>query len=52
MHTVAVRAEQLGIAGIGDVPPPTLDWLDGDVGEMALPDAFSLIVPGRIGASH
>ena len=49
-HTVAVRAEQLGIAGIGVVPPPTLDWLDADVGELALPDAFSLIVPG--GSAH
>ena len=52
MHTVAVRAEQLGIAGIGDVPPPTLDWLDADVGELALPGAVFADRPGRIGASH
>lgn len=50
MHTVAVRAWQLGIAGIGDVPPPSLDWLDADVDALAPPDAFSLIVPG--GSAH
>ena len=28
MHASAVRAEQLGIAGIANVPAPSLDWLD------------------------
>ena len=50
MHTVAVRAKQLGIAGIGDVPAPTLDWLDAGVDELAPPNPFSLIVPG--GSAH
>ena len=50
MHTVAVRAKQLGIAGIDDVPAPTLDWLDADIDELGLPDGFSLIVPG--GSAH
>ena len=50
MHTVAVRAEQLSIAGIDDVPAPTLDWLDADVDELGLPEGFSLIVPG--GSAH
>ena len=50
MHTVAVRAEQLGIAGIDEVPGPTLDWLDDDIEELAPPHAFSLIVPG--GSAH
>ena len=50
MHTVAFQAEQLGVAGIGDVPAPTLDWLDADIDELAPPGAFSLIVPG--GSAH
>ena len=50
MHTVAVRAKQLGVVGIEDVPAPTLDWLNGGIDEFALPDAFSLIVPG--GSAH
>lgn len=49
-HSTAVRAEQLGIAGIEDVPAPTLDWLDADIDEFDLPDEFSLIVPG--GSAH
>ena len=50
MHTTAVRAAQLGIAGIRDVPAPALDWLDAGIDEFALPDAFSLMVPG--GSAH
>ncbi len=49
-HSVAVRAEQLGIAGIEDVPAPTLDWLDADIDALAPPDSFALIVPG--GSAH
>ena len=50
MHTVAVRAEQLAVAGIAEVPAPTLDWLDADIDKLAPPNAFSLIVPG--GSAH
>ena len=50
MHTLAVRAEQLAIAGIAEVPAPTLDWLDDDIEELAPRGAFSLIVPG--GSAH
>ena len=50
MHTVAVRAEQLAIAEIAEVPAPTLDWLDADIDRLAPPNAFSLIVPG--GSAH
>ena len=50
MHTVAFQREQLGIAGIADVPAPTLDWLDDDVDDLAPPGAFALVVPG--GAAH
>ena len=49
-HTVEVRTRQLNVAGIEDVPAPTLDWLDGSIDEFALPDAFSLVVPG--GSAH
>ena len=50
MHTLARLAEQLGIAGIGDVPAPTLEWLDADIDALAPPSAFALIVPG--GSAH
>ena len=50
MHPVAFQAEQLTLAGIEDVPAPTLDWLDDDIEELAPSGAFALIVPG--GAAH
>ena len=50
MHTLAVRAEQLGIAGIAEVPAPTLDWLDDAIDDLTLPEAFALVVPG--GSAH
>ncbi len=50
MHTLERLAEQLGIAGIGDVPAPTLEWLDADIDALAPPGAFALIVPG--GSAH
>ena len=49
-HSVAVRAKQLGVAGIAEVPAPSLDWLDADIDRLAPPNAFSLIVPG--GSAH
>ncbi len=50
MHAVAAQAEQLVEAGIATVPPPNLDWLDGEVEGLAPPRRFVLIVPG--GAAH
>ncbi len=50
MHTVAFQREQLGIAGIADVPAPTLDWLDDDSAGLAPAGAFALLVPG--GSAH
>ena len=48
MHTLDRQAEQLAMAGITQVPPPSLDWLDA---EIALPKApYALLVPG--GAPH
>jgi ADP-heptose:LPS heptosyltransferase len=42
--------DQLRVAGIADVPPTDLSWLDCDVGGFALPARFALFVPG--GAPH
>lgn len=50
LHTVERQAEQLAAAGISDVPPPDLGWLDADVARFPLPAQFLLLVPG--GAAH
>jgi ADP-heptose:LPS heptosyltransferase len=48
MHSLDRQAEQLAMAGINAVPPPSLDWL---AAEIALPPApYALLVPG--GAPH
>lgn len=46
MHTVERQREQLAMAGIGEVPPPDLSWLDADLSAFALPCRFVLLVPG------
>lgn len=50
MHALERLAEQLGIAGIENVPAPNLDWLHDDIDGMVTPGAFALIVPG--GSAH
>ena len=50
MHTAERQAEQLRLAGIPDVPPPGLAWLDADVARLGLPQRFALLVPG--GSAH
>ena len=50
MHTMDRQAEQLAMAGIGEVPPPSLDWLDGDVTRFGLAPPYVLLVPG--GSAH
>lgn len=50
MHTVERQAEQLAAAGIGDVPPPDLDWLDAGIAEFDMPARIALLAPG--GAAH
>jgi ADP-heptose:LPS heptosyltransferase len=50
MHTIDRLADQLAMAGIADVPPVDLGWLDADVTRFALPDRFVLLIPG--GAAH
>lgn len=50
MHTLDRQAEQLRMAGIADVPPPDVSWLDADLSGFDLPDRFALLAPG--GAAH
>lgn len=50
MHTLERQAEQLRMAGIAEVPPPDLSWLDADIARFGLPEPFVLLVPG--GAPH
>ncbi len=46
MHTVERQREQLAIAGIEDVPPPSFDWIDGGIEQFGLPAEFILLLPG------
>lgn len=50
LHTVDRQAEQLRMAGIAEVPPPDLAWMEADIAGFALPEPFVLLVPG--GAPH
>ena len=50
MHTLEREAEQLAMAGIAEVPPPDLSWLDADVGGLRPDGRYALLVPG--GAAH
>ena len=50
MHTVERQAEQLAVAGIAAVPPPSLDWLDADADDLVPAGDFALLVPG--GSAH
>lgn len=51
MHTIERQRDQLKFAGIDDVPPPDLSWLDADLSGLALSEAgVVLLVPG--GAAH
>src|SRR5213076_3320846 len=50
MHTLERQGEQLGRAGIAEVPPADLSWAAADVARFALPERIVLLVPG--GAAH
>ena len=50
MHTMDRQAEQLRLAGIAEVPPPDLSWMETDTSRFALEDPYVLLVPG--GAPH
>jgi ADP-heptose:LPS heptosyltransferase len=46
MHAFDIHAAQLRIAGIPEVPPPDLAWLDEDTRSLGLPSRIALLVPG------
>ncbi len=46
MHTLDRQRDQLRMAGITEVPPPDLAWLDADLSRFRLPPRFALLVPG------
>lgn len=46
LHNEDRQAEQLRIAGIAEIPPPDLSWLDADLSRFDLPARFALLVPG------
>src|SRR5260370_853076 len=50
MHTLDRQAEQLRIAGIGQVPAPDLIWAALDIAHFALPARLLLVAPG--GSAH
>lgn len=50
LHTVERQKEQLAIAGIADVPPPDVSWLNASLEEFPLRSRFVLLVPG--GSAH
>lgn len=50
LHSVDRLADQLEAAGIRDLPPADLGWLDADTGGFDLPARFVMFVPG--GAAH
>lgn len=50
MHTIDRQAEQLAMAGIGTVPPPSLDWVTADISRFGLTAPYVLFVPG--GSAH
>lgn len=46
IHTIERQAEQLGIAGIADVPAPNLDGISAEIGRFELSSPYVLLVPG------
>ncbi len=46
MHAFDIHAAQLALAGIADIPPPDLAWLDEDTRKLGLPSRIALLVPG------
>jgi len=50
IHTVERQAEQLRRAGIEEVPPPDLSWVEADTARFGVPEPYVLLVPG--GAPH
>lgn len=46
IHTQDRQRTQLEIAGITDVRPSDLAFMDSDIGRFDLPEAFALLIPG------
>jgi ADP-heptose:LPS heptosyltransferase len=46
MHTIDRQAEQLALAGIAEVPPPDLSWVDADLSRFDLGNRYVMLVPG------
>lgn len=46
MHTIERQKEQLALAGITDVPPPDLSWVQSDVSRFKLRSPYVILVPG------
>lgn len=50
LHTLERQAEQLRMAGIAEVAPPDLSWVEASVGKFGLSGRYALLIPG--GAKH
>jgi ADP-heptose:LPS heptosyltransferase len=50
LHTLDRQADQLRRAGITEVSPPDLSWIEADLARFHLPERFVVLVPG--GAAH
>jgi ADP-heptose:LPS heptosyltransferase len=50
LHSVDRQSEQMIMAGIAEVPAPSMDWLEADADQLAPAGEFALLVPG--GAPH
>lgn len=50
MHTLDRQKAQLAAAGIADVPPPDLAWMDAETERFGIDAPYVLLVPG--GAPH
>jgi ADP-heptose:LPS heptosyltransferase len=46
MHSIERQCEQLGAAGITDVAPPDIAWINGDTSAFGLESGFVLLAPG------
>jgi ADP-heptose:LPS heptosyltransferase len=46
MHALDIHAAQLALAGIADIPPADLTWLDEKISKLGLPSRIALLVPG------
>ncbi|MCR9212160.1 MAG: glycosyltransferase family 9 protein [Proteobacteria bacterium] len=50
IHTIERHVDQLGVAGIDDIPAADFSWAYTDTSKFYLPEQFALLVPG--GSAH